>query len=378
MRNFLKLCALFVGVATAVAIVLPLLPAFGGHVALGGGAWIAPFVFLIAIDKTRNLPSIVVANTAQDNVRAATTAENNVRTERYNMRVRGQVDITAAGTGLRNRGSILAAITDTGFSDGGTDKVVIDARLNRFVAEQFSPSPLSFTRLAAAGVQAATQLEEIMPIMLSAPRTINAGDTKYVEVNKQSQLQVFITPLRLITRLAAGGALVGTVTNLTVTVEQIFDQLTTVAPWLTAYVRQIVQDVAGANPALKIDLRGSRYVRGLAIQQDTNEGEVADIINELVLRGDNASILGDRGIPFRDLVLAQGYENGGAIPDGYLLHDFCNYARLTASWNPNQDTNLRIEAGVQPSVGNTGSKIRVAMLEYERTAVTADPMPYNI
>ena len=377
MRNFLKLCGVFVGVMFAVALLLPLLPHFGANPMVSSGVSTLVLFFGIALDKTRNLPTISVANTAPDNVRVNTTAENNVRTERVNLRVRGQVDITVAGTGLRNRGSILAAITDAGWNDGGTDKIVVDARLNRFVAEQFSPSALPFVRLAGAGV-AVSQLEEIMPIMLSAPRTINAGDTKYVEVNKQNQLNVFITPLRSIFRLAAGGALAGTITNLTVTVEQIFDQLTTIAPWLTAYTRQIVQDVAGTNPALKIDLRGSRYVRALAIQQDTNEGEVSDIINELVLRGDNAAILGDRGIPFRDLQQAQAYENGGALPDGYLLHDFCNYARLTASWNPNQDTNLRIEAGVQPSVGNTGSKIRVAMMEYERTAVTADPMPFQI
>lgn len=336
-----------------------------------------------ATDKIRLLPAITPP-AAQNNVRATSTGENNVRTERYQLRIRGQVDITVAGAALSNRGSILATMSELGFSDGGQDRQVWDPRLARFVADQLAPSPLPATRLAGAGVQAATQLEEIVPLWMSAPRTINLNETKYVEANKQLQQTPFINPVRAITNVANGAALAGTVTNLTATIEQVYDELTDIPPWLSCYVRQVVQDVPGANPALKIDLRGTRYGRGIAIQQDTTQGEVSDIINAIVLRGDKKSLIGDRAVPWRDLVLAQGYENGGALPDGYLFIDFARYGRLTGMWNPAQDTNLRLEVDCQPSVTvfagapATGSRIRVAMVEYEQTPATISELPLNV
>lgn len=334
---------------------------------------------MASVDRFRLLQSLIPAANA-DNVRATTTAENNKRTERYDLRVTGQVDITGAGTGLANRGSILAALTDIGFSDGGADKIVCDARLMRFIAECLAPSALPATRLAGAGIQAATLLNETVPIWMSAARTANPNETKYVETNKQLQLQPFATPLRQITRLATdGGALVGTITNLRVDVVQVFDDLLGTPPWLSPFTRQIVTDVTGANPALKIDLRGSRYVRGIAIQQDTNEGEQSDIINALVLRGDERAIYGDRAIPFADLQAFQAEEYGGALPPGYLFIDFARYGRLSTFWNPYEDTNLRLELDVQPSGGGrTGSRVRVAMVEYERTAATASALPVSI
>lgn len=333
-------------------------------------------LFGIAIDKVKNLQGIVVANTAQNGIRQFSNADNNVRTERLNFRLTGQVDITVAGTGIVNRGSLAAAVSEIGFSDGGTDIIVLDGRMARQIAEILAPSALPAIRLAGAGVQAATLLEEIVPIFFSAYRTANPNETKWVEVNKQLQQQPFINPLRLITRLATGGALAGTVTNLVANVEQVYDELVGIPPWISPFVRQVTQDVTGANANLRIDLRGTRYCRGIMIQQDTSGvGEVADIINGVILRGDKKSIIGDGAVPFRDLQQAQAIEYGGALPDGYLWIDFARYGRLSTLWNPNQDTNLRLELNVQPSVtaGAVSSLIRVAMVEYEQTAATALP-----
>jgi len=328
---------------------------------------------MASIDRQKTIPAIVVANTDPDGQRKRTSAENNKRTERYNLTVTGQVDITVAGTALRNRGSILAALSDVGFIDGGADKAVLDARLARFVGECMAPSALPATRLGGAGVQAATLLRETFPLWLASPRSLNPNDTKYMEANKQLAQEVFVTPLRQITRLAGGGALAGTVTNVQVQVEQVYDDLVGVPGLLASYVRQISQDVSGANTALKIDLRGNRYIRGIALQQDTDQGEVSDIINNLVLRGDNQAIFGDRAIPFRNLVEHSQEEYGGAVTAqlGYLFIDFQRYGRLTSLFNPLQDTNLRLELDVQPSGGgNTSSKVRVALWEMERTAAT--------
>jgi hypothetical protein len=331
---------------------------------------------MAAVDKVRSLATIVVPNTGADGVRYRTQAENNKRTERFLLRVAGQVDITVAGAGLRNRGSILAALTDIGYTDGGADKVFLDARLARFIGECMAPSALPATRLAGVGIQAATQLRETVPLWMASPRSLNPNETKYVETNKQLTQEVFLTPLRNINRLS-GGAPTGTITNVQATVEQVYDDLLTVPPNLTVYHRQVAQDVSGANAALKIDLRGSRFIRGLAIQQDTDQGEVSDIINSLVLRGDRESIIGDRSVPFVDMVEHAQEEFGGAVvaAPGYLFVDFQRYGRLSSFWNPYQDTNLRIEADVQPSPGNTGSKIRVAVWEYERTPATSPTFP---
>lgn len=326
---------------------------------------------MASIDRQKTIPSIVVAATDQDGQRKRTSGENNKRTERYNVTVTGQVDITVTGAGLRNRGSILAALSDVGFIDGGADKVVLDARLARFIGEAMAPSALPATRLGGVGVQAATLLRETFPLWLASPRSLNPNDTKYVEANKQLAQEIFITPLRTIGRLS-GGTPTGTITNLAAAIEQVYDDLVGVPPLLTSYVRQISQDVAGANTALKIDLRGNRYIRGIAIQQDTDQGEVSDIINNLVLRGDNQAIFGDRAIPYRDLVEHSQEEYGGAVVAqlGYLFIDFQRYGRLTSLYNPLQDTNLRFELDVTPSAGNTSSKVRVALWEMERTAAT--------
>lgn len=340
---------------------------------------------MAATDRIKNSPTIAPANgAASDNIRAFSPTENNKRTERFDLRVRGQVDITVAGAGLSNRGSILGTIRDSGFSDGGTDKLIGDARLLRFIGECMAPSPLPAVRLAAAGVQAATILTETLPLWMCATRTANPNETKYVEVNKQLQQQVFITPLKLITGVANGAALAGTITNVTCTVEQRYDDLVATPPWLTINQRQIIQNVNAANPALRVDLRGARPVRGIAIQQDTDQGEVSDIINNIILRGDSQSLIGDGAVPFVDLVESNASEMGGQLPPGYLFIDFARYGRLSTMLNPYQDTNIRLELGVQPSVtvfagaAATGSKVRVAMVEFERTSATAQTLPVAI
>ena len=331
---------------------------------------------MASIDRTRGLATIVVPNTAPDGQRQNTKAENNKRTERHLLRVTGQVDITGAGGAVANRGSILASLGDVGYIDGGQDIVVCDARLMRFLNEVMAGGNLPATRLGGAGIQAAVLLSETLELWLASPRSVNPNDTKYVEPNKQLDQQVFITPIRQITRLATGTP-TGTITNVQATVEQVFDDLLPVPPMYTVFGRQLTQDVTGANTQLKVDLKGVRYVRGIAIQQDTDQGEVNTIINNLVLRGDAGSVIGDRGVPYLDLVQHMSDEYSGAVQaqTGYLFIDFQRYGRIASWWNPYQDTNLRLELDVQPAGGGaTGSKVRVFLWEYQRTGVT-DPKP---
>src|SRR5258708_27873957 len=123
---------------------------------------------MASIDRWRGMQTINVPNTAADGQRQFTKCENNKRTEGYLLRVTGQVDFTAAGGALRNRGSILAALSDVGYIDGGTDKVVCDARLLRFLDEVLAGGSLPATRLAGPGIQVATQLSETLRIHLAS------------------------------------------------------------------------------------------------------------------------------------------------------------------------------------------------------------------
>lgn len=329
-------------------------------------------------DRIGSLPTIVVPDAAAfNNVRQDTTANNNVRTERYQLRVTGTVTPDAAATVARNRGSILSQLTTIGYSDGGTDILAIDARLARFLAECLAPSPLPARRITDVEVAAGApvDLEEIVPLYMSAYKTGNPNETKYVEANKQMPQEPFITPVRNGLTITDNAGT--TTTDLQATVEQVYDEMVSSAPFLQPYIRQIIQNIAGSNAALKVDLRGNRYVRGILIQQDSDEGEVSDIIETLVLRGDRTVIFGPNGIPFADLQQAQAYEYGGELPAGYLFIDFCRYGRLSAMWNPAQDTNLRLELGVVTGAG-TNPIVRVAMVEYQRTPSTTSEIPFAI
>lgn len=325
-------------------------------------------------DRVRLLAPITPA-AGTDGVRATTEAENNKRTERYQLRVSAAVQLTAAGTAIRNRGSVLAFLGDIGYIDGGQDRIACDARLMRFIADRFAPSALPATRETTFAIHGPVTLTEVVPVLMSAYRTAHPNETKYVESNKQLQQQVFVVPSRVLTNLFTGGT--GTITDLTAQVEQVYDDLLGLPPFLQTYIRQIVTNVVAANAALRIDLRGSRFLRGIAIQQVDDTGEIAGLIANLVLRGDNQAIIGDRAVPFVDLRDAQGYEDGGEIPPGYLFIDFCRYGRLSTMFNPYQDTNLRLELDVNPA-GFTNPRVRVALLEYERTPSTTTPMPFAI
>ena len=333
---------------------------------------------MASLDRIRALGDIVPG--ATDGVPYTTQGENNRRTEKYQLRVSADVTVTVAGAAgtLRNRGSALALLTDASFIDGGVPKISADPRLLHAVAEAMAPSALPITALDQTSVTTQT-ITDVLPLHLASPRTLDPNETKYVEPNPQLQQQISVTPLRTAARLA-GGAFAATFANLRVRVEQVADDIIGVPPLLNVYGRQITTDITAANTALKVDLRGSRYIRGICIQQDTDQGEVTDIINALVLRGDAKSIIGDRAVNYVDLQRHMAEEQGGQVNvSGYLFVDFLRYGRLASLFSPYQDANLRLELDVQPSGGgNTGSKVRVFVWEYERTPRTAAVIPFQI
>lgn len=327
-------------------------------------------------DHVQALPSIVVAAADPDGVRKTSKVENLHRTEKILARITGQVDITVAGTGVRNRGSILAAFTESGFTSNGRDKVLAELRAQRFIADYFSSGQLPATRLAGAGVQAATQLSEVVPLWLCFPRTVAPGESKYVESIKNALLEVFFNPTRAIGRLVAGGV-TGTITNLAISLEQVFDLEFTAPSLFSRFTRQIVTNVVAANSGLVIDLRDQRAIRGVLIMQESDEGEVNDIINSVILRGDNNAVIGPKATPWNDLVDNQ-FEDAGPVVVGnraYYYYDFVRYGRMSTRYEPGQDSNLRLELNVQPSVTGvgTGSKVRVVLDLVEPSEVPVMP-----
>lgn len=320
-------------------------------------------------DRVKALQTFVAT---QSGTRAFAKLENNKRTRLALQTISAEVNITVGGSAVANKGSVLALAGQCFFSDGGTDKVLGDARLLRFLNECMAPSALPATRLAGAGIQTTTISEQVW-LPLACPRTVNPGETAYVEPNKQLDLLAGVIPTLDVTRVATGAT--GTVSNFTVRTQQWYDDLLGNVPLLNVFYREVAQTVAGANNTFRIDLRGNRYLAGLFIQQDTDQGEQSDIISSLVLRGDNFPIIGDQQVPYADLANASAIDFGGAVtlgnPGGYLGIWFPTYGRLSGLWNPFQDTNLRLELTVAPSGGGrTGSLVRVGLLEWERTPAT--------
>jgi len=312
--------------------------------------------------------------------RATTPLLNGRRTRLLRCKFSVGCNITVAGTSQRNRGSALALLDFVGLDQAGTDKIIMDPRLARFYSEVNSPSALPSTRLSGFGVQNLT-LEETFYLYCSHPRIALPMETSFIEVNIGNQLLAFMQYNADATKLL-GGAPTVAFSAPTLKVQQVFDASRDEAPYLVPFVRQLNQDVTGANDALRVDLRGSRYLAGILIQQDTNIGEVTDIVNKLTLRGDGKDIIGPKAVPWADLVDHQAGEMGGSVatPRSYLAYNFLNDGKLSKLLNPGNYTNLRLEFDAQPSVtaGVTSSKLRIALVEYEAIPGLTQPLPFEI
>lgn len=294
---------------------------------------------------------------------------------------------TAAAAAILNRGSLLAAVNSMGVEENGTDRIVIDGRVARFYAEVSSPSALTAQRLTSTAV-GATQLRELVRVYFAHPFSINPMETAYVEQNVLAKLQAFVLLAESsATKIATPGGGGGTVvlSNVTVTVAQKHDRfMAPVKPLFVPFIKQYVDTVVGADALHTIPIKTPRYIRFMFISQETStSGEVNDIVNSLALRGDARDIIGPTMQAMQDLDNAMEAEYGGAVyataNHAHLALQFAENGRLTGCINPLQDTNLRIEANVQPSASAGSSLIRITTLELERVAgLTADKIPFGI
>lgn len=330
-----------------------------------------------APDKSSRRPSIT--HTQGAGVRDTSKLLNNVRTRLLKLRYTLGVNITVAGAGLRNGGSLLGAFSEGGLAEAGTDRINLDPRLMRRISNFFSLNTNPNTRLANANIQNVTLSEEII-LPLAHPYSGWPSESFYVEADIKNTLEAFSTFNNNPALIVNGGTVA--LSSPVVTVSQDHDINVLSRPDVDIFVRQVTQTVSAANNALEIDLRGSRYLAGIAIQQDTNVGEVTDVINSLVFRGDGYDIIGPTFVPFTELVQSQAYQSGGADLDGVsYIYNFVKNGRMSTMLHPAMLSNLRLEVDCQPSVtaGATSSKIRVALIEYERRpGVTAAEMSFTV
>lgn len=316
------------------------------------------------------------------NVRAATLLRNAMRTLKLRVTVTGTVNVTAAGTGIRNRGSLLAAFDRIGLSENGKDRWNLDPRALRMLSECYSAGQGSPTRLTSAQATAIGDydLRETFDMHLAVPTTASPTETAFVEEDTRTALEFFVVPNLLASKIVAGGT--AALSNLRVEVEQIHDDKSDERPLFVPICREIVANCTASNTAEPIYLRSELYIRGFMLSQDSDIGEVTDIVNGVALIGDHRALIGPTPVKWQNLVDGQFAELGGRVLDtsAHLFLPTIRHARLSTALNPAADRNLRFVFDWQPSVtaGATNSKVRITVLEFERIAgVTADPLPFE-
>lgn len=327
-------------------------------------------------EKITALPNVVpVANE-----RKTTTLQANVRTHLLRYTIAGTLDITTLATSIRNRGSIAAAYDEIGIEVDGEDRFIMDPRAARAHAEIIGRRLLPKTRATALAV-GTYPLKETGYIFLAQPQIAKPEETSFLERDVRQEMKFFAKYNGLATKIVGGG--VAALSAPSIRVTQIHDPFRSDLPLLRPSCRQMVSAVAAANDQHEISLRGSRYVGAILIQQDSDIGEVTDIISTISLRGDDGKDIIPQPLNYADAVLHAGISDDGAnqTSDAYFGLDFLSGGRLSRLVHPYSYTNLRLVLNVTPSVtaGATNSKIRVTVFEFEQdTVLTAAALPFTI
>jgi hypothetical protein len=309
-----------------------------------------------------------------------------VQSQYVTLTARGTLTLTvAAATAIRNRGSIWAAFSEIGFNADGEDKQIMDPRVLRFLSEMAAPSALTAKRVTSTAV-AAYPLEETVRIYFAHPFSAVPKETAGMERDTDVEMHVFakLDAAGGAARLVNPGPATAVLSALSITVQHGYDPYERARPYFQPIVRQLVDDIVGANDKKEIFVKTSKALRGLIVSQDTTtDGEVADIINKLALIGDGIDIIGPQQVKWDDLVLDSEFEFGGAVVSSNRAHfglNFQDHGRLSTLLTKAQAPNLRFVADVQPSVAGAGtSRIRTTVIELDRDPAVTDPaIPFPV
>lgn len=294
------------------------------------------------------------------------------------LHAKATVDITAAGSAVRNRGSVWAIFDEVVVDENGSDRHLYDGRVLRFLSEMHAPSALSSTRLTGAGIQAGTVIQESAMIWFAHPLQAQSFETAFREADARQTLEVFVKQSsNALATLITGGT--GTVTAISVSVTQLHDPRSTVRPVFIPIARETTQAIAGANTKEEIFIKTPHHIRALVLQQEDDAGERSDIINKIALRGDFRDLIGPQQLSLEEITRLGEFEFGGSVfaSQSQIGFNFQRSGRLSNVINPADDVNLRFELDV--SASGTNPKVRLAVLELERVAgLVTDSIPFPI
>lgn len=316
------------------------------------------------------------------NGRTFTDLSLGMRTLYLTYRFSATLTIAAAPvTSIRNAGSLLSQFTELGLNENGEDVVRFDPRLAGIISQANAARVVSSTRLTSTAI-GVTNLVETVRVPLANPRAVNPAETAFVARDPRAALQAFVTHVPNVAAIVDAGAATVTITNVTVTIEQQYDDETgEFPPILRPFYQELIQPVQNAANNVPFYIRTTRYLRAVVIQQDTNVGEVNDALTGLIFRGDRRVYIGPNAIAFNGLQREQEFELAGEVlRSGYLYIDLQRSGRLSNVINPNTDTNLRFELNQVPSVtaGATSTNIRIGLLGLEVIpGVTAGAVSFN-
>jgi hypothetical protein len=313
----------------------------------------------------------------------------NVRTKFIDLVLRTRVVVaTAALAAIRNRGSAFALLAELGITEGQIPTWQVDPRVLRFQSEQMAPSKTTSTNLSALAI-GTYDLVDRLRIPFAHPFQRDPRETWYIEKNPLADFSFYATldsVANAVARLAdiTGGAVV-TIPSMSLDVKQVFDRVDTKLPIYLPKTEMITTNVNASSRSFLIPLKVTDNLRSITLTQDSDAGEVTDIINSVTLRGDNFRFI-DR-VSMDDLARASEYEQGGdvyaSVGGRHVYINFQEDGKLTRVLNPlGQDTNLVLELDVQPSVtaGATNSRIITTLNKLTRPApdggrVIVDPNP---
>lgn len=298
--------------------------------------------------------------------------------------VRATVGIaTAAITAIRNRGSGFALIDRFILDESGTERVAMNGRVVRMLAEAYAPSALSSRRLTLTAV-GTYQLEEHARIYFQYPWALDPSETPMIPSGaRRLYVAVIGAPSLSGALVTESGTSVTTVTGVTMTVAQVFDRIISepTPPIYVPSIRDFTTTVAGASGALPVRLDISNAVRTLVLSQETTSvGEVSDILQTIRFRGDFLELIGPTPMSWDDFVLRMEHEMGGAVVASNRSHAVLNFQRdgkLSKLLEPTQDAGLRFEFGVAASASAGASQIRATLVEMLRVpGVVARDTPF--
>lgn len=315
----------------------------------------------------------------------------NVRRMWADLLFAGSINVTGAGSQVVNRGSILGAWNYVGLNDGGDDVIKIDARTLGFVTDLLIPSARSTTRLGGTGT-GTTALIESVRLHYGWPLPFQAvpAETVHIQKNVENKIRYFG---ELRGDGGAPGILSGGTKTMsvapTISIVETYDDLSTDKPKFIPEITQDVITVSSSNTALRYDVTVNEdALRGIVIQQDSNLGEVGDILSALKLTIGGRTVIGPPQATLDNLLRGMELTHGGGVyatgtgfgQSSYLFIGFEENARLSNVQSA-KVSNFRFEFNVAPSgqSGVTSSSLRLTFLGLNRTpGIVSDNLGFSL